>query len=94
MTLICGQASAITAQDVMEKMSKQDRFNYLTGLINMLAFEATHAGDAAFPQCLNDAYYRDDESAAWDSLLGALQKFPDHQPAAIVFLLAQKACGK
>ena len=84
---------AITAKDVMEKMSKQDRFNYLTGLIDMRAFVAAQSGDAALPKCIYDLYYRDQESSAWVALFDALAKFPDKQPATIVFLLTQKACA-
>lgn len=39
-------ALAITAQDVTQKMSKQDRFNYLTGLIDMRAYAAAQSGEA------------------------------------------------
>jgi hypothetical protein len=60
-------AFAITARDVMEKMSKQERYSYLTGLIEMRAFYAAQAGDAALPKCAYDAYYRGQNSGAWRS---------------------------
>jgi hypothetical protein len=86
-------ARAITARDVTEKMSKEDRYNYLTGLIDMRAFQAAQSGDNAFSKCVNDAYYRDKEGSAWAAVLESLQKFPDRQAATIVFLLTQKMCG-
>lgn len=86
---------AITARDVTEKMSQEERYSYLTGLIDMRAFIAGEAGDANFSKCVYDAYYRKHDSAAdpWIPLLDALKQFPDKQPATIVFLLAKKACG-
>jgi hypothetical protein len=86
-------AMAITAKDVTEKMSKDERYNYLTGLIDMRAFQAAQSGDTAFSKCVNDAYYRDKEGSAWIAVLESLQKFPDRQAATIVFLLTQKMCG-
>jgi hypothetical protein len=86
-------ARAITARDVTEKMSKEDRYNYLTGLIDMRAFQAGQSGDTAFSKCVNDAYYRDKDGGAWVAVLESLQKFPDRQAATIVFLLTQKMCG-
>ncbi len=84
---------ALTARDVTEKMSKEDRYNYLSGLIDMRAFQAAQSGDTAFSKCVNDAYYRDKEGVAWTAVLESLQKFPDRQAATIVFLLTQKMCG-
>jgi hypothetical protein len=88
-------ALAITAQDVTQKMSKQDRFNYLTGLIDMRAYAAAQSGDAKMPKCIYDAYYRKigDDSDAWVALYAALEKFPKEEPSAIVFLLTKKACS-
>lgn len=94
LTLGAAPSFAITAKDVTEKMSKQDRFNYLTGLIDMRAFVAAQAGDAVLPKCIYDLYYREKEGSAWTALLDALVKFPDKQPATIVFLLTQKACAQ
>ncbi len=36
----CAPCLAITAKDVTEKMSKEERFGYLTGLIDMQALQA------------------------------------------------------
>jgi len=77
-------------------MSKQERYSYLTGLIDMRAFEAAQSGSGAMATCIYDAYYHGDDNgkAAWAKLLDGLRQFPDKQPATIVHLLTQKACGK
>jgi hypothetical protein len=76
-------------------MSKQDRYNYLTGLIDMRAYAAAQSGDAKMPKCIYDAYYRngDNGKEAWAKLLAALEQFPKEEPSAIVFLLTKKACS-
>jgi hypothetical protein len=83
---------AVTAEDVMKKMSKQERFSYLTGLIDMRAFQLGQTGDAEVSKCIYDAYYREAEGSAWSELFSSLEKFSDKQPAAIVYLLIQKTC--
>lgn len=99
LALACVQGAmpclAITAKDVTEKMSQRERYHYLTGLIDMRAFMAAESGDAVFSKCVYDSYYRKHGTDAdpWIPLLDALEKFPDKQPATIVFLLAKKACG-
>ena len=89
-------ALAITSKEVMSKMSEDERFGYLTGLIDMLAYHAGMAGNTARVKCIVDAYYRDPKptSAAWSKLYKALDRFHDKQPATVVALLAEQACGK
>jgi hypothetical protein len=80
----------------MEKMAEKERFGYLTGLIDMLAYQAGVAGNTARMKCINDTYYRDPspKAEAWETLFATFGRFPDKQPATILILLADKACGK
>jgi hypothetical protein len=87
-------AMAITAEDVMKKMSKEERFSYLTGLIDMLAYQTAAAGNSAKASCINNVYYRDGKDVAWKNLYDAFDNFSDRQPAIIVALLVKKACEK
>jgi hypothetical protein len=96
LSVLCATpALAITAEDVTQRMSKQDRYSYLSGLIDMRAEEAGRSGNAAMGACIYDAYYRNGGNGkeAWAKLLAALEQFPKEEPAAIVFLLTKKACG-
>lgn len=91
--LFTQSATAITAEDVMKKMSKEERFGYLTGLIDMLTYNTATTGNGSKAACLTNAYYREGKDAAWKNLYDALGNFSDKQPATIVTLLARKACG-
>lgn len=86
---------AITAKDVMQKMSKQERFSYLSGLIDMQMFQAGQSGKAAASQCMHDTYYAEAGGAGdgWSKLYDALDQFPDKEATAIVYLLGLKVCG-
>jgi hypothetical protein len=88
-------AFALTAKDVMEKMSKDDRNGYLTGLIDMRMFVAAQAGDAKLAQCIHDAYYRDlkQDGDAWSRLIETFTRFPEKDAATIVYLLVKKTCS-
>lgn len=90
----CESAFAITAKDVIEKMSKQQQFDYLSGLIDMRAYQALQGGDAALATCINASFYEDKQSKAWLSLIDALGQFGERQPAAIVSVLTGKVCSK
>lgn len=86
-------AVAITAQDVMGKMDERQRFGYLSGLVDMLAYQAALAGNGERANCITDSYYRGGKDKAWPRLYAALEKFGDKRPESIVVLLARKACG-
>lgn len=94
-SVMCATPSlAVTARDVMQKMSKQERFSYLTGLIDMQMFQAGQSGQAAVSRCIHDAYYdRADADGAWSKLYDAFDQFPDKEATAIVYLLGKKTCG-
>ena len=87
-------ASAITAEDVMKKMSKDERFGYLTGLIDMLAYQMAAAGNGPLSACIYNTFYRDQSNQAFERLYSAFDQFPDKSPEIIVTLLAKKVCDK
>jgi imidazolonepropionase-like amidohydrolase len=85
-------ASSITAEDVMKKMSKEERFSYLTGLVDMLTFNAAESGNDAKAKCLTNAFYRDEKNAAWKSLYDAFDKSPGRPPASLMAVVAKQVC--
>jgi hypothetical protein len=87
-------AAAITAGEVLKKMSAEERFGYLTGLIDMLAYQLSLSGDEKNASCIISAFYRDGREQNLASLLNALERFPDRRPEAIITVVAKKACEK
>jgi hypothetical protein len=88
-------ASALTAQEVTEKMSREQSFGYLAGLVDMSTYQAALSGNRARAQCIHDAFYTDigRKGDAWERLDTALRQFPDKRAEGIVTLLIQKMCG-
>lgn len=77
----------------MTKMSQQERFNYLTGLIDMLAFQVAQSKNSAKAIFITNTYYREGKENAWAQLLDTLKKFPEQSPETVVTVLANKRCG-
>jgi hypothetical protein len=92
---VFSNAVALVSQDVTEKMSHDQRFGYLAGLVDMNAYQAALSGNKERAKCIVDAFYanasKDDDP--WRRLLDALRQYPDKRPESIVVLLIQKTCG-
>ena len=88
---ITGDAGAITAGDVMEKMTDKERFGYLTGLVDMLSYQHVLAGDRPRAQCVTAKFY--DETDMQARIIATFARYPDKSPEGIVVLLMNKACG-
>jgi hypothetical protein len=87
-------AAAVTADDVMKKMSRDERFGYVSGLIDMLSYQIALSGDKSRAKCVTDAFFRKKEdNEAWQKLVAAFERFPDRSAEAIVFVLMKQACG-
>ena len=82
---------AITARDVMEKMSEKERFGYLSGLVDMLSYQSLLGGDRKRAECVYEAFYK--EAATTKKLIEAFNRFPEKAPEGLVILLMRNACG-
>jgi len=87
-------ASALVADDVTSKMTKDTRFGYLSGLVDMLAYQTAASGDREKGNCITDAFYREKMKDSWARLDEVLAKFPDKRPEILVSVLANQLCKK
>lgn len=78
----------------MKKMSKDERFSYISGLIDMLVYQTAIGGGGAKAACVGETYYGSGKDQAWRNLFEALDTFSDKKPEIILTLLAKKACEK
>ena len=90
MTIQC--AFAITAKDVMEKMTEKERFGYVTGLVDMLSYQSLLAGNRQRAQCIADAFYGK-KNETWQTLFAVFGKHPDKAPEGLVTVVMNHACG-
>jgi hypothetical protein len=87
------QAAAVTVDDVMKKMSEQERLGYLQGLIDMLAYQTAVAGNRDKGNCIIDAFVDDKKSTeTWGQLRSVFQKYPDKRPEILLSVLAGQIC--
>jgi hypothetical protein len=84
-------ALAITAKDVLEKMTDKERFGYVTGLVDMHSYQSLVGGDRKRAECISDAFYKGD--AITKKIFEAFSRFPDKSPEGIVILLFRQSCG-
>ena len=75
----------------MEKMGKDERWGYLTGLVDMMSYQALLRGDKTRARCITDWFYEDEATAK--KVFATLLHFPDKSPESILILTAKKACG-
>jgi hypothetical protein len=92
MTLTIQSAAAITARDVTDKMSANERYGYLTGIVDSLSYQSLLNGNRDYARCVSDAFYRDKDGMS--RVIDALHAFPDKPTVAIIIVVMKRRCGK
>jgi hypothetical protein len=85
-------AAALTAEDVTKKMSSDERHAYLSGLIDMLAYQIAAAGDRDKSACITDTFHRQHMEETWTKLHQVLDQYADKRPEVLVSVLARQLC--
>ena len=87
-----GVARAVTAKDVLEKMTDKERFGYVTGLVDMLSYQSILAGNRVRGQCISDTFYKNPKES-WPSLMAMFDSYSDKAPEGLVVVHMNRACG-
>ena len=77
-----GAAHAITAKDVLEKMGDKERFGYVTGLVDMLSYQAVLANDRSRAECIVNEFYNKTD-ATWRLLTATFERYPTSHPKGL-----------
>lgn len=90
-----GSAAALTADDVMNKMSEDQRFGYISGIVDGLAFARWQQDkpDNAGTQCIYDWYYGGD-GAAGQQILRQFEARPERHADVLIYALIKGQCGE
>jgi hypothetical protein len=92
---VCGHARAedFTAGTVMQKMSAQERYPYLAGVVEGLAFSRYMQDGKKTDgmKCIYDWFY--DKPDNLNLIYAAMGKYPSFTPGAIIGALVKKDCG-
>jgi hypothetical protein len=86
-------ATDFTAGIVMEKMNEKERYTYLAGVVEGLAY-ARYAKDGKKTdgmKCIYDWFY--DSKGTVAKIESAFQRFNDYLPGAVLAAMVEKECG-
>lgn len=89
------QAMALTANEVLTNMESGERFSYVSGIVDGLAYArwlAERPNEEGM-QCIYGWYYSNDDSVR-ARILTWLERHPDKPVDALMYVLIKKECGE
>lgn len=91
-SLVC-PASAITARDVLDRMSAPERQAYIWGIVDTLVYVERAAAHGATPHsdCLYAWYYGDDPPGP-AQVLKVFAEYRNETPASLIISAADSTC--
>lgn len=89
------EAAALTAEDVLNRMNDDERFAYISGLVDGLAFARWTAEkpDNTGMQCIYDWYYGGN-TAVRETIQTWLTRHQDKPVDALMYVLIKRECGE
>lgn len=90
------QATNITAGIIMDKMSEDERYGYVAGVIEGLAYAryVKDNPDKTGSGCIYDWYYKDNKERWLKTLLPTFTKHKEKPVGVILYVLTKKECGE
>ena len=92
--------TAMTAGVLMERMKPADRYIYVSGMIEGLAYarflrdSATNGSkDERGMKCIYDWFYEGGDTAQ-DSIEAAFRLYADYSPSVVAWAMIKKECGE
>lgn len=93
-------ATDMTAGVIMERMSASERFIYVSGMIEGLAYSrflrdsaAAGSKDERGMKCIYDWFYEGDDSIQ-QSIDSAFRTYADYSPSVVVWAMVKRECGE
>jgi hypothetical protein len=89
-------AAALTAGEVLENLSPEERFHYVSGVVEGLAFARWLADDRdnTGMQCIWDWYLGSDQRERINAQNDWFDKHPDQQVSTLMYALIREECGE
>ncbi|MDF2365640.1 hypothetical protein [Sneathiella sp.] len=85
-------SQAMTNKELLENFSDDERFGYITGTIEALAFVAKVNKRQEAATCLTNWFFG--EGDGMTEIVNRIHDLPDKAPQATIYVLARKKCGK
>ena len=88
------QARDLNAGFVLEKMETKQRYGYVSGIVEGLAFSRLlrPTPDKVGSRCIYDWYYGNAEH--WKLITAFFKRHPDKPAAALLYVMLKKECGE
>lgn len=83
-------ANAITAGDVVEKMSNDQAAQYLSGAVDMVLYLDSMNGEGQKAECILNWYYRDKSSPA--EVIAVFGNYKDKPAIGLLHILIDRHC--
>lgn len=90
--LIAIPAFAVTAGDVLDKMTDKERGGYLSGAVEMAIVLASNQGNAKKAECITTWYYSTE--GAQKTVIAAFDRYKDKPAASVLAALINRQCGQ
>ncbi|SMX44528.1 hypothetical protein OCA8868_03166 [Octadecabacter ascidiaceicola] len=90
-----GAAQALTADDVLNNMTTDQRYSYIAGVVGGLAYSRylREQPDQAGMSCIYD-WYHDAETDSWPQIATWFARHPDRQVEPLLYVLIKRECGE
>lgn len=85
-------AWSITAGDVLDRMSPDERGGYLSGTVEMAAFLSSIQDKKERAECIVRWYFK--ERKGTEQIMLALARFKDKQAMPVIHAVIKRACGE
>jgi hypothetical protein len=91
--MIALPAFAVTAGDVLDRMTDKERGGYLSGAVEMAMYQAGLQGNAKKSECILNWYYKSDGKGSRD-VIATFDKYKDKSAVMLIQALIDRECGK
>ena len=91
--VIAHPAFAVTAGDVLDKMTDNERGGYLNGAVEMAMYNAVTQGNGKKSECILNWYYKSNGKGARD-VVATFDKYKDKSAVMLIQALIDRECGK
>ncbi|PHR55182.1 MAG: hypothetical protein COA47_14390 [Robiginitomaculum sp.] len=90
------EAAALTADEVLNRMTPEQSATYVNGIIEGLATARwlQDRPNAEGMNCIYDWYYQQPNSAVWNRIIEWFERHPEQQAGALMAVLIKPECGE
>lgn len=87
------EANALTGAELLDQFEREDRFVYISGIVDMASYQESLNGDDERAQCIVDWFYSADHRAMLE-VDQLLERYRERHAQPIVLVLINRACPK